>query len=186
MAFSAEEDNQLTGAYIRMCPEDESFDHRFIMTRAYPICCTISNFFLFLTFCVYLLLPELRRPLFGKIIMAFIFSLFLAYLALSVISLGDLALIKPGNEDNGRDYNAICKILGFITVFCFLHAFFWMNVLSYDIYRKFTNFRNPSKQLRRHVRDSERIRLMKYALYAVGIPSLVTFITFIVEFLPDW
>ena len=33
MAFSAEENNQLTGEYIRMCPEDESFDHRFIMTR---------------------------------------------------------------------------------------------------------------------------------------------------------
>ena len=40
---------------------------------AYLICSNISNVFLFLTFGVYVILPELRRPLFGKIIMTFIF-----------------------------------------------------------------------------------------------------------------
>jgi hypothetical protein len=68
---------------FRICPKDDfsSMKH-FIYTRAFPICCSISNFFLLLTFSVYALLPELRRPTFGKITMIFIVALFLAYLVI--------------------------------------------------------------------------------------------------------
>ena len=34
-----------------------------------------------------------------------------------------------------------CKILGFIVQFWFLHAFFWMNVMAYDIYKRFKDIR---------------------------------------------
>jgi hypothetical protein len=59
---------------------------------AYPICCSISNVFLLLTLVVYLLLPELREPLFGKIIMAFTTSLFFAYTWTIAVAIGHLNL----------------------------------------------------------------------------------------------
>ncbi len=73
----------LFNATFRICPKDDfsSMKH-FIYTRAFPICCSISNFFLLLTFSVYALLPELRGPTFGKITMIFIVALFLAYLVI--------------------------------------------------------------------------------------------------------
>jgi len=49
--------------------------------------CSISNFFLILTFCVYCVLPELRAPTFGKITMIFIVALFTAYLVIFTVFL---------------------------------------------------------------------------------------------------
>jgi hypothetical protein len=73
----------LFNATFRICPKDDfSAMKHFIYTRAFPICCSISNLFLLLTFLVYALLPELRRPTFGKITMIFIVALFLAYLVI--------------------------------------------------------------------------------------------------------
>ena len=73
---------------------------------AYPVCCTISNVFLILTFAVYLILPELYSPLFGKVVLAFIVSLFAAYLTLTIAYFGGIKLIR-GNETG-------CKFLGFL------------------------------------------------------------------------
>ena len=39
-----------------------------------------------------------------------------------------------------------CKALGFLVQFWFLHAFFWMNVMSYDIYKRFKSCRVKEKQ----------------------------------------
>ena len=116
-----------------MCPYEEAHGQVFLYSRAYPMCCLISNFFLLLTLLVYVLLPELRAPLFGKITMAFITALFFAYLFISTISLGHLSLIN--NRAPGKKYSMTCKVLGFLVLFSFLQTFFWMNVLSYDIYR---------------------------------------------------
>ena len=35
----------------------------------------------------------------------------------------------------------LCKVCGFLMQFSMLTSFFWMNVLSYDVFRKFTRFR---------------------------------------------
>ena len=63
--------------------------------------------------------------------------------------------------------------------FCFLHSFFWMNVLSYDIYWKFhrTKSRNSKK--------SQKAKLLRYSIYAVGSPLFITTLTLILEFMPD-
>jgi hypothetical protein len=60
----------------------------------YPICCTISNFFLVLTFVVYILLPDLHGPLFGKVVLAFIVSLFAAYFTISITTFIGLRLVS--------------------------------------------------------------------------------------------
>ena len=61
---------------------------------AYPICCGISNVFLLLTLTVYVALPGLREPLFGKIIMAFVTALFFAYTWTIITALSHLSLVS--------------------------------------------------------------------------------------------
>jgi hypothetical protein len=76
----------------------------------YPICCTISNVFLVLTFVVYLILPDLHGPLFGKVVLAFIVALFAAYLTMTINAFGgiDLLISESDNVNEG------CRFLGFL------------------------------------------------------------------------
>ena len=76
-----------------------------IACLAYPICCTISNIFLVLTFIAYLMLPELHQSLFGRITMIFIVSLFLAYLTMSIRSFGGFELTIRKTE---------CMVISFL------------------------------------------------------------------------
>ncbi len=190
LAFGRVNSNRLMDPYVRTCPQEDGHGQIFLVTRAYPICCTVSNVFLFLTFCVYLLLPELHRPLFGKVLMAFILTLFFAYLFVSAIAFGHLQLII--NKDRGQEFSPTCRVLGFLVLFFFLSTFCWMNVLSYDIFRKFTRLRGSSDGASsgsrgggRQAAREQRRRLLLYASYATGLPSVVTVITLVVEYLPD-
>ena len=62
------ENVELFDATFRICPKDDLSPIKyFLYTRAFPICCSVSNFFLLLTFVTYCALPELRRPVFGKL-----------------------------------------------------------------------------------------------------------------------
>ncbi|XP_059095848.1 G-protein coupled receptor Mth2-like [Tigriopus californicus] len=178
---SAQDDNGATisNEYVRLCPKEDDYGHLFVVTKAYPICCSVSNLFLLLTFIIYCILPDLRKPLFGKIIMAFILSLFFAYLCISAIAFGHLQFVI--NPDYNKDYNLACKVMGFLVLFFFLHTFAWMNVLSYDIFQKFSTLPRSSIAKRAH----ERAILYKYTCYATGVPAFVTSITAIVEFFPQ-
>ncbi len=62
--------------------------------------------------------------------------------------------------------------------FCFLHAFFWMNVMSFDIFQKF----RKSKSRKSETRSS---KLLYYSIYAIGSPLVILSITIVLEFLPD-
>ena len=67
-----------TQASVELCVTPDEAAKLRLYTQTYPICCTISNFFLLLTFLCYVFMPDLRGPLFGKIIMIFIcFSIWL-------------------------------------------------------------------------------------------------------------
>ena len=96
-----------------------------------------------LTFVVYMLLPELRAPLFGKITMIFVFCLFLAYFSISIVSFGHWKLVNE--RPVGMDYSPVCRILGFMVQFTYLQAFFWMNILSFDIYKTFCKVKLTKK-----------------------------------------
>ncbi|TRY78938.1 hypothetical protein TCAL_16728 [Tigriopus californicus] len=111
--------------------------------------------------------------------MAFILSLFFAYLCISAIAFGHLQFVI--NPDYNKDYNLACKVMGFLVLFFFLHTFAWMNVLSYDIFQKFSTLPRSSIAKRAH----ERAILYKYTCYATGVPAFVTSITAIVEFFPQ-
>ena len=88
----------------------DSFSEKVYCTETYPICCTISNFFLLLTFVSYVLSPNLRSPLFGKIIMIFVFCLFLAYASISIVSFGHVELVNQ--RPPHLNYSPMCRVLG--------------------------------------------------------------------------
>ena len=166
---------------VELCVTEELAMRIQLFTELYPICCTISNFFLLLTFISYVLSPKLRSPLFGKIIMIFIFCLFLAYASISIVSFGHVELVNQRPPD--LNYSPMCRVLGFVLQFTYLQAFFWMNVLSYDIYRAFC------KEVRlisvaNKERDDIR-KLLFYTMYASGAPMIIIILSVVVEYQPS-
>ena len=84
----------------------------------------ISAIFLIATIAVYVLLPELREVQ-DKAMMAAVTSLAVSYIVLSIQNL------RPQEEG---DYT-ICISLGFILYFGFISVFFWLNIVSFNIWR---------------------------------------------------
>jgi hypothetical protein len=106
--------------YVQLCLTDEQEIKNFLYTKAYPVCCTVSNVFLLMTFLAYVISPDLRAPLFGKITMIFTFCLFLAYLSISVVSFGHSHLVNQRPEN--LDYSPVCRVLGFVVQFTYLQV----------------------------------------------------------------
>ncbi|XP_045484058.1 G-protein coupled receptor Mth2 isoform X2 [Pieris rapae] len=116
----------------------------------------ISSFFLALLLVVYAVLPELRN-IGGMVLMAYVFSLMVAFLALAAIQIG---FYDPDT----------CLNLTIVIYFFFLAAFAWMNVMSYDIW---WTFRGYAKARPIH-RRGEKFKFCMYCLYAWGVPLAMT------------
>ncbi|OAD60406.1 G-protein coupled receptor Mth2, partial [Eufriesea mexicana] len=84
----------------------------------------ISAIFLIVTLAVYALLPELREVQ-DKAMMAVVTSLAVSYIILSIQNLR--------SQEEG-DYT-ICISLGFILYFGFMSVFFWLNIVSFNIWK---------------------------------------------------
>ncbi|XP_076667143.1 putative G-protein coupled receptor Mth-like 1 [Andrena cerasifolii] len=98
----------------------------------------ISAVFLIATLAVYVLLPELRE-IQDKAMMAVVTSLAVSYIILSIQNL------RPQKDG---DY-PICISLGFLLYFSFVSVFFWLNIVSFNIWRTvwFKNFPMRDKPL---------------------------------------
>lgn len=96
-------------------------------TWKYTLICIvsiISAIFLIATLAIYVMLPELRE-LQDKAMMAAVMTLTVSYTVLSIQHL------KPNLHE---DY-VICVSLGFILYFAFMSAFFWMNIVAFNVWR---------------------------------------------------
>ncbi|KAG5323971.1 MTH2 protein, partial [Acromyrmex heyeri] len=109
------------------------FDHELIddgvskMWKNMLICIVsiISAIFLIATLAIYVILPELRE-LQDKAMMAAVTTLAVSYTVLSIQHL------RSNTDDD--DY-IICVSLGFILYFAFMSAFFWMNIVAFNVWR---------------------------------------------------
>ncbi|XP_018395288.1 PREDICTED: G-protein coupled receptor Mth2-like [Cyphomyrmex costatus] len=99
----------------------------------------ISAIFLIATLAIYVILPELRE-LQDKAMMAAVTTLAVSYTVLSIQHL------RPNMEND--DY-IICVSLGFILYFAFMSAFFWLNIVAFNVWRCvwFKNFRVKEQSL---------------------------------------
>lgn len=81
--------------------------------------------FLLATFIVYAILPELRN-VHGKSLMCYLMGLAMGYTILAMVQ------IKLH-----WDPEIMCNILGYTVYTAFMSAFFWLNVISFDLWWNF-------------------------------------------------
>lgn len=117
------------------CFDEELLEASFTKTWKNTLICIvsiISAIFLIITLAIYVILPELRE-LQDKAMMAAVTTLAVSYTVLSIQHL------RPNMDD---DY-IICVSLGFILYFAFMSAFFWLNIVAFNVWRCvwFKNFR---------------------------------------------
>lgn len=109
----------------------------------------ISVIFLSITLIVYTILPELRT-LDGKLLMGYC-----AALALSFILLATIQLHIVGDSEK------LCTVVGFLAYLFVIMAFFWLNVISFDVWMTNTiGFASTSI-------EANSSRFTKYTVYVI-------------------
>jgi len=150
--------------------EGKSFDKsswcQMYESYIYPVVISISIIFLIITIFVYLIEDSLKKQkLFSRIVMGYLINLAISYILTAVES----------TKKNARNDQATigCVFRGYLAQYFFLAYFFWLNVGSFNIWNKLTNFK--------HNHMGEDKRFLKYFAYAQGMPLIVSFITICVD-----
>ncbi|XP_048478441.1 G-protein coupled receptor Mth [Plutella xylostella] len=160
-----EEDGVSSRLDALVCFSTDAEDpHNYLLSAA---CMLISCVFILATLAVYAWLPELRN-LYGKVLMAYLSCLLLAFLLL-----GSMQVLVYVDNINTN----MCLVLTFFIYFSMLSAFFWLNVMCFDIYWTFSGKRGLSLE-----KLSNRGRFLAYSTYAFGVPSVLTALLIGLEF----
>ncbi|XP_062708341.1 G-protein coupled receptor Mth2-like isoform X3 [Aedes albopictus] len=145
------EDHSLSTLYFCSTPS-----HKKAYT-AVEVGLILSIPFLLATLLIYAWIPELRN-IHGKSLICYIFALTNAYIVLLIMHFGS---------------NAIpCEAQGYLLYFFVLVAFFWLNVMCFDIFWTFSSG---------VVIKNERKRFLYYSLYAWGCPLVLVVLVAIFE-----
>jgi len=158
-------DFTFNACYDDNCP-GPSQPHINFLARFNPVSLCISIFFLLLTIAVFIWYKNINawdRSNMMKI--AFMVNLTIAYI-LSV------AMWAQGNDYRGKPG---CKLSGYLLQHFFLAAIFWINAMGFHIWRLF-NVGGSRKLFREDLK-----KFLFYALYAQGVPLLITIITAIID-----
>ncbi|KAF5272748.1 hypothetical protein FQA39_LY07775 [Lamprigera yunnana] len=130
----------------------------------------ISMPFLLLTFIVYSFLPE--KKVHAKSLMCYVLTLFIAYAFLCIINSTHMMrslCVTIGKNDLKVSAKLKHSIVGLLCLFFFTASFFWMNVMSIDIFLTFSGERDLSRDTKDELRRNFRL----YSLYSWGVPSLL-------------
>ncbi|XP_070167649.1 G-protein coupled receptor Mth2 [Polyergus mexicanus] len=129
------------GEIALACFDEDLLIDMWIIWKSTLICIAtiISAIFLIATLAVYVILPELRE-LQDKAMMAVVTTLAVSYTVLSIQHVRPMII-----ED---DYT-VCVSFGFILYFSFMSAFFWLNIVAFNVWRTvwFRNFRIKDQSL---------------------------------------
>ncbi|XP_059216230.1 G-protein coupled receptor Mth2 isoform X2 [Stomoxys calcitrans] len=119
--------------------------------------------FMVLTIVVYLAIPELRNQ-HGKSLVCYLLGLIVGY---SLLSIGTL--------NAHLDVTSIeCKVIGYTSYYFFMAAFFWLNVISFDLWHNFRGTRGINRSL-------EKKRFIMYSMYSWGIPVVFLVVTWYMQ-----
>ncbi|XP_034480802.1 G-protein coupled receptor Mth-like isoform X1 [Drosophila innubila] len=128
----------------------------------YNILRILSIILLLITCFVYLWIPKLRT-LHGYCFVCYMLCLVVAFALLTVDNLH-------------RDWSLFgCKVNGYVGYFAVMAGFFWLTVISFDLWN---SFRGNNYTVRRH---TNMYRFFMYSLYAWGAAALLTIIIIIVD-----
>ncbi|XP_072949445.1 G-protein coupled receptor Mth2-like isoform X2 [Epargyreus clarus] len=149
-------------------PQDEDTSDYLLSSS----CMLVSCVFILATVGVYVWLPQLHN-IHGRVLIAYLLCLFVGFIFLACMQL--LLLSEQMSKTS-------CLVMTFIIYYALLSAFFWLNVMCFDIWRVFSG-----KREMRLEKIFVRSKLRAYALYAFGIPTLLTIVLAALHFssLPD-
>ena len=125
----------------------------------------ISIPFLLITFTVYAVEPELRN-MYGKSLMCYIASLAFLYV---------LLIVTQNSQHYMPECSFCCKLLASSSYFATMSSFFWLNVMSYEI---FSTIRESFRGYRK-IQDKNRFTV--YCLYAFGSATVLTLALYILD-----
>ncbi len=125
------------------------------------ICLTISIISLAIKISHFFLKPEPRR----------ISSILVLFLSISLIFAQTLFLFGV----NRVEIPILCQLIAILMHYFFLASFFWMNVLSYDIYQTFASM------LVKHSSNLLSRNLLIYSIYGWTLPFFITSTAVIVD-----
>ncbi|XP_076286757.1 G-protein coupled receptor Mth2 isoform X2 [Lasioglossum baleicum] len=154
---------------IIACFEEEVLEKRNLLEGTLPVGMILSIPFLFLTFLVYTVIPELKN-MHGRTLRGYVGSLLVSYLGFGILNVT--------TQDQISD--TLCIVFAFVINFSFLASFFWLNVMCFDIWWTFGGFRS----LQGSVKQREQKKFIIYSIYAWGCASILTVVCAIMEFVP--
>jgi len=152
--YKQEPKGLLSKAY-RVCLQQSEKEGEDFTTIFYSLALLISLLFLLLTLLVYLISPDLHKPLFGKIILGFIINNCVAYVS---------AIIKNLTKNTLKVNSRPCILLGYVILYAFVCLFLWINAMAANIFFKFTSLASSSRN------NSSKFKY--YVLYVQGLPLL--------------
>ncbi|CAB3368144.1 Hypothetical predicted protein [Cloeon dipterum] len=158
-----------------LCFPEESVENspQNVQYSIYSVGMLLSSVFMLLTLAVYALLPQLRN-LHGKCLMCHVGCLLSAYISLSIVQLGSDVIPLW-----------LCTLIPFVIQFTFSSAFFWLNIMCFDICWMFNRVRTISGSSA----ERERKKLIIYSSYAWGCPLfllIICILTSTIESLPSF
>ncbi|XP_036338188.1 G-protein coupled receptor Mth2-like isoform X2 [Rhagoletis pomonella] len=124
----------------------------------------ISAPFLYATILIYWLIPELWN-LHTKCLICYLLSL----------AIGTTMIVVTNIQNSDYD-NVLCAIIGFVTYYFLTAVFFWLNVICFDLWHNFRGTKGNVQHL------TQRKRFFYYALYAWGLPALMTVLTIALQY----
>ena len=151
----------------------------------------------FLSFTFVLVFSEQREKLYGYLfaflssflikvslklyfrcmIMSFIIMIYIFILFITIAK-----WYQPNQEDMGW----FCHFLGFVIQNSEMSAFFWLSALSHNVWNSFRKLKPVSQIKRPRIALGIYNKKYKwYALYAWGCPLIVTFVTVLMQYLPE-
>ncbi|XP_050558221.1 uncharacterized protein LOC126912062 [Spodoptera frugiperda] len=161
--FTYNQNNISINAFICHVNEEiETYD--LILTGS---CYLITSFFVILRVSVIAWLPELRT-LHGLTIVAYLGNFVVSYTLLGIEKL--LMLVRYIKRD-------VCVVFNFIIYFGIMSAFFWRNVLCFDMWKAFSG-----KRIIPRNNPDLLPRLRAYFAYAYGVPAGLTIILIAMEY----
>jgi len=170
------EENGERTTVARVC-EQSTPEHRQLLqsisSNIIPALLLISELFLFVTFILHILVLELRKQIFGWMKMSMVAALFLGYQWFLIILLsGPLLLSQPG----------LCRALPLLMQNSFLVAFSWMSAMSWEVWVTFRQMGGSRAWEERQ--RGQRTRFRWCSLLCWGVPTILTVVTAIIEFMP--
>ncbi|CAG0879166.1 unnamed protein product [Darwinula stevensoni] len=140
-----------------------------VIQMIYSVLLVVSATFLFITFLLYLILPE-RKSLHGKTLLCYMGCLLVASIAQSVARIG---------SDKDISYS-VCLTAALMTFYFYLSTFFWLNIISFDIWWNLRDLKDHTSS-----REHQRKMLIRYSLYGFGVPLCIVSIAWILDRAPN-